>query len=651
MDILYKLLNYELDNGRKKSMKEKAIQALAGFFVLMLIFTVLSRSASALTTPKVNAVSPEAMAIDHNQHIAGEIFANRDILVSILGNIKIASVGVSEGQTVKTGAVLFTLDTEDLNEQIQKEKDTLERMELQQLDLKAAGEQEAKNKQKTAERASEDYENALSDTDKKILDALNEMNEAKSKFDKAKAELSDSGSYKNQTAVKRAIEDYDKASASADEKIRRELEDMNDTKSDNDAKRSELQAAQAREISSRQIAIDRATQDYKLTAADENKKIQSAIAAMNDAEYKLENYTGTDADIKAELQNDLTMKTQAYEDALSNKYRALISAQRAIDDADSIEIASITEQLKALDYNYKLKQQIYEDAVKDKDSTLSTAQRAVDDAYASVDEQLAVLAEDYSARKQAYEALVEDKGHSLTPLQRAVEDANNPDTVSHSADIAELDMKAQKQKINKLEALKAGNGLVKAPGNGTVKKLNVSVGDRTGDGVAVLLTDPTSGFSFKAKVEQDKAAYFNEGDPVTLTLSTDNKKLDNLKIASKYTSLEDNSFYEISVNITADSGNPGSTASMELNKQPVRYNNCVPLEALHKDGNKTYILVLTEKSNVLGSETIAERIDVTVLDKNDTYAAIDGSFADTQQFVSGANKPIKPGDRVQVEGE
>lgn len=78
----------------------------------------------------------------------------------------------------------------------------------------------------------------------------------------------------------------------------------------------------------------------------------------------------------------------------------------------------------------------------------------------------------------------------------------------------------------------------------------------------------------------------------------------------------------------------------------------IPITALHSDSyGNYYVLVPEENNTVLGNELIARKIAVTLIDKCDTAAAIDGNLYSVR-IISGSNKNIEEGDMVRcVEDE
>lgn len=93
-------------------------------------------------------------------------------------------------------------------------------------------------------------------------------------------------------------------------------------------------------------------------------------------------------------------------------------------------------------------------------------------------------------------------------------------------------------------------------------------------------------------------------------------------------------------------------AGMELSftrKSPA-YRCCVPLSALHMDAqNRAYVLTLEEVDTVLGKQLKAAKTSVTVLDKNETTAALEAGDIGDRQVIIGGDRAVDSGSRVRVE--
>ncbi|MBD5106168.1 MAG: hypothetical protein HDT41_04240, partial [Lachnospiraceae bacterium] len=79
---------------------------------------------------------------------------------------------------------------------------------------------------------------------------------------------------------------------------------------------------------------------------------------------------------------------------------------------------------------------------------------------------------------------------------------------------------------------------------------------------------------------------------------------------------------------------------------------CVPLSAIHSDGKQNYVLSASVSKTILGEELKVVRHNVTILDKNETYAAIDqGSISEEDKIIVSSTKKIEKGDTVRLSEE
>ena len=79
------------------------------------------------------------------------------------------------------------------------------------------------------------------------------------------------------------------------------------------------------------------------------------------------------------------------------------------------------------------------------------------------------------------------------------------------------------------------------------------------------------------------------------------------------------------------------------------YESCVPLAVLHQEGINMYIFIVSQNDTVLGKKTEAERVNITVVDENENYAAIKGGFSNNQDIIMSSNKQLVSGDYIFVE--
>lgn len=174
------------------------IKAFLWLLLVMFIFTIVSKAADSFTVAKVSVESPSARKIQYNVQIQGMVVKNREISVLTQPDILVKSILVNEGQRVKKGEVLATLDMASLNESINSIKNEKKILGLQN---KASLEnrQQAKAQQsKDIARANEDLaqvrkqnEVAISSSKREFYKAEKDLKNQKLKLNKVQQKLED----------------------------------------------------------------------------------------------------------------------------------------------------------------------------------------------------------------------------------------------------------------------------------------------------------------------------------------------------------------------------------------------------------------------------------------------------------------------------
>lgn len=174
-----KLLNYKPNKEAGQTTQARALRWLAGFCALMLACTLLSRAADSLTVATVTVEKPSQSAISHSISIDGRLEAGSETVVPVFAGARVKSVATREGETVKAGDPLLTLDVTDITEQQLREQLTLQKLNL---NLAEAQKTAANDKTKTARsktRAEEDLELALERADEEKWNAADELRRAR----------------------------------------------------------------------------------------------------------------------------------------------------------------------------------------------------------------------------------------------------------------------------------------------------------------------------------------------------------------------------------------------------------------------------------------------------------------------------------------
>ncbi|EET58782.1 efflux transporter, RND family, MFP subunit [Marvinbryantia formatexigens DSM 14469] len=268
----------------------------------------------------------------------------------------------------------------------------------------------------------------------------------------------------------------------------------------------------------------------------------------------------------------------------------------------------------------------------------------------SAEEMKAQLEEEIEAKQQAYEDAVTSANDSLRSAGRAIEDASAPQGSDSTGEIDAITREQEELKLEKLETLLEAEGKVTAPIDATVTKINLMTGEKTPDGTAMLLSDTEAGNKLVVQVDESQEKYIAKGDDAQVKANNKNgDTLENLTVDSVRTNEEDADLLDVTVQLPQDSLEAGTSATLESTRISETYDCCVPIQALYEDNGRYYVYVLSESSTVLGTELTVTRLDVNVLDKNETNAALQpGTLASDQQVIVSSDKSISAGSRVRL---
>lgn len=444
---------------------------------------------------------------------------------------------------------------------------------------------------------------------------------------------------------------------------------------------SDKKANEAIAADTKSKSLQRTYEDYNQTVADANDSVSKAKSDMNEAwnaynTYKNSNSNSgeTDTTVSDSLKKTVEEKQLAYDKAVTN----LDGVEKDIeaDVQKEIEKASVNESGNPITLTQEEKQKIREQVnarpenvslLQNANDQINTAKDALTEAEnalsayneqqnnsssASYDEQLKTLYDDYKAKEEAYNEAVKQRQSTIQSANRTLEDAKAPENVDTATALTANDDLEEKQlAVDELQNVMDVNGKITAPSDGLITKVNVTTGETTTEDTAIRISDQSAGYKFTATLDKASAKYLSKDDKVTLDLGN-GTTVEGLTVQSIDVSAEDKNSYELTVSIPAKVKKLGSIATLKVEKASKKYDTCVPLGALHSDGDKYYVYVINEKDTILGTETAVDKVQVDILDKNNEQAAIEGSFSWGQQFVLTSSKTLRNGDRVRlVEGE
>lgn len=212
------------------------------------------------------------------------------------------------------------------------------------------------------------------------------------------------------------------------------------------------------------------------------------------------------------------------------------------------------------------------------------------------------------------------------------------------------EIEKQQEMVAKLEEMSAAGGLVKAPTSGVVTNVTAVVGAVTGEADYVRISTGQEGYMVEFTVPQEKAREIKVGDNVSVKYSNYYWGFD-ARITAKSMPGEGGAV-TVRAQLNSTDFSDGDGVTVTVVKEDRQYGNCVPVAAVRPDSDGSYyVLVLDEKSTILGKQTVARKVTVTITAQDKTWAAIDGLYENQPRIVVSSTKAVNDGNAVRIAEE
>lgn len=232
-----------------------------------------------------------------------------------------------------------------------------------------------------------------------------------------------------------------------------------------------------------------------------------------------------------------------------------------------------------------------------------------------------------------------------------VNDANTAKNNQRQQEVSELAKQSiqvdilQKQKeIDKLEALIGADGNVLAQAAGTVTEVTAALGVET-SGQEYCKIGVGNG-KMEAIMEREDADRLKVQDKIRVSPVEGRDEICGV-IESIQAGADDK--VRVMANLDAHTLSAGADVTFRSEKESKEYKAVVPISAVREDSKGRYVLIVKEESTILGKEKTACRVDVKILKKNESSAAVDSALLSDDEIIVDSNKSIKEGDRVRIE--
>lgn len=260
------------------------------------------------------------------------------------------------------------------------------------------------------------------------------------------------------------------------------------------------------------------------------------------------------------------------------------------------------------------------------------------------------LKKEMNAAKAAYDSAIQTKNDNIAAAKEELKASSISEAEDTTMDQLSIDKKGLQEQLKKIEKLLADSGQVKAQQSGTITQVNLQVGELSPQGAAFLVADESQGVKLEVLVNEEDLKYAAADSSVTITgvnKSGESETRTDCKINNiAAMEGEEDKTYKVVVKIPENSYIVGASVQVNITGHSKVYENCIPIQAIYPENEEEYyIYTVGKKPTMLGETEVAKKVNVTILDRNDTYAAIEETVAD--EIIIAMNRDINDGDRIR----
>ena len=347
----------------KKSTALLVVLALAAAIVLR--FLPQKRAAQGGTVSFVRTTTLQKTSLENSVSTTGTVESANVSTVTTDLKYTVKSVNVQVGDTVQAGDVICTLDTEDLEKQIERAKESLtdqteQTQEAYNKALKSYN--EAKKDYDDAVTAADDAEDDYYDSWDDLNAAVNQVSALQAEYDSKQSQLSSMLTEYNEAVSTYGV-DSDEAKAAKDRYEKFEQNDAQDAQTalENAQKTTGYQSL----VQAKDQAVA-AWEQAKTAKEQAEKQLETASESLDTAKKKLDNSGSSDTleDLQEQLTKcTLTAETSGTVTSLNATVGSICSDTVAtIQDTNALKIAVTIQEYDVPNVSIGMKARITSDA-------------------------------------------------------------------------------------------------------------------------------------------------------------------------------------------------------------------------------------------------------------------------------------------------
>lgn len=217
----------------------------------------------------------------------------------------------------------------------------------------------------------------------------------------------------------------------------------------------------------------------------------------------------------------------------------------------------------------------------------------------------------------------------------------------NSAKILTFQIEDEQKKLEAYQKLLDVGAVMTSAANGKICGVNVTAGNFTEETASFLIADLSQNLYYTAEITEEESELVFAGDLVDLSFHGGRIKLSDCEIQSVNKVSED--VYQVEIPLDSSEVAIGEIGQMSVKVMSDERYDCIPLEAIHKNGDQRYVYLVEESEGFLGTEYHISVRNVVVTGQNESYAAVqDSGFTNEDMIVIYTNKELYDGQVVRM---
>lgn len=402
----------------------------------------------------------------------------------------------------------------------------------------------------------------------------------------------------------------------------------------------------------------------KIEAAQKNVEYwEEKVEALTKQADALENGTSTfvaekkaieDAEAAINLwteQNDIDSEN------LTTASTVYETAQKTVSGIEA-QLKDAKDKLDVSDNNTALKVKELEKELKKAKKELEKAKTDYNNAKANEQYSSQMVASSKEAKKNAQRAY-DDKSYTLSVQKDEAQDSLDEakeyyeDLLDNFATQYGLEGKKkaieeQREEVEKLKGTEGGDS-IKAPVAGIVLSLAYVSGEEIEKGTEVSTIQKSGkGYTLTMSVTNEQAKYVGVGDEAEVVNSWWYSDIHGRIVQIRADKDNPSTNKLLVFELEGEGIENGQTLSLSVGNRTSNYDVIVPNSAIKEDNKGNFVLKVESKNTPFGNRYIAERVDVTILAKDENQSAISGDLDGWEYIITTSSKPVEDGKQVRL---